>query len=298
MITPFGATASSTSTSSLPDATDLGAITISVGDLERSLAFYRDVIGFSVIERGAEGARLGVEGETLLILEAIPGAPPAPGRATGLYHFAILTPSRLDLARSLYRLAETGYPLGGASDHLVSEALYLSDPDGNGIEIYRDRPRADWPLVNGTIQMDTKRLDLNALIDEAAANPKPWSGLAPGTTIGHIHLKVGDIDTARTFYHDLLGFDIVVDYTRMGAIFLSAGGYHHHIGANVWESRGGSHRPAGTAGLERFTVRLPKREDLALVRERLTAGGVAVSETDEGLLVEDPWQNRILLTSA
>jgi catechol 2,3-dioxygenase len=145
--------------------------------------------------------------------------------------------------------------------------------------------------------MDTKRLDLQALIDEAAAEPKPWSGLASGTTIGHVHLRVGDLDAARTFYHELLGFDIVVDYTRMGALFVSAGGYHHHLGLNVWESRGGDHRPAGTAGLERFVIRLPRADDLAPVRERLAAGGVAIAENGEGFEIDDPWQNRILLTS-
>lgn len=295
MITPFESVPTHVS---LPGTTDLGAVTISVGDLERSLAFYQDVIGFSLIERSAAGARLGVDGETMLVLEAEPGAAPAPGNATGLYHFAILTPSRLALARSLYRLAETGYPLGGASDHLVSEALYLSDPDGNGIEIYRDRPRADWPVRDGVIQMATDRLDLQALIGEAEAEPKPWSGLASGTTIGHVHLKVGDLASARTFYSDLLGFDIVVDYARMGALFVSAGGYHHHLGLNIWESRGGGHRPAGTAGLQRFTIRLPKPVDLAPVRARLAAGGVAITEIDSGFLIEDPWQNQVLLTSA
>jgi catechol 2,3-dioxygenase len=207
-------------------------------------------------------------------------------------------PTRADLARSLYNLVKSGYPLGGASDHLVSEALYLSDPDGNGIEIYRDRPREDWPRVNGQLQMASDPLDLRALLNEAAADPRPWEGLSAGTRLGHMHLQVGDISATRDFYHGLLGFDIIYDMERMGAIFLSAGGYHHHIGANTWHSQGGRPSPEGSAGLRHFTVHVPGDDALGQVLARLDAAGVPYRREGAGVVVEDPWRNAVLFTTA
>src|SRR5688500_7404536 len=196
-----------TSTSIHPD-TYLGLVALTVADLARSLAFYRDVLGFQLLQKNGEQAVLGVAGTPLLLLHELPDALPAPTNVTGLtglYHFAILVPTRADLARSLLHLVESGYPLSGASDHLVSEALYLSDPDNNGIEIYRDRPRDQWPRINNQLQMASDPLDLHALITEAKADTRPWDGLAAGTRLGHIHLQVADIPQARDFYHGVLG---------------------------------------------------------------------------------------------
>lgn len=292
-------TLQTTSTSIHPD-TQLGLVALTVADLDRSVSFYRDVLGFQLLREEAEEAVLGAGGTPLLALHGLPGAGPAPTNVnglTGLYHFAILVPTRADLARSLLHLVESGYPLGGASDHLVSEALYLSDPDGNGIEIYRDRPRNEWPSVNGKIQMVTDPLDLRALIAEAQADPRPWKGLAEGTRLGHMHLQVADIPQARDFYHGTLGFDIMFDLERMGALFVSAGGYHHHLGLNTWHSRGGRPAPEGSAGLRYFSVQLPDAEALEQVLDRLDQAGVPYRREDGGVVVEDPWRNGILMTA-
>jgi catechol 2,3-dioxygenase len=288
-----------TPTSIHPD-TQLGVVTLTVADLTRSVDFYRDVLGFKVLKEDKGSALLGAGNSPLLALHEVKGAGPAPTNRdgfTGLYHFAILVPTRADLGRSLYNVVKSGYPLGGASDHLVSEALYLSDPDGNGIEIYRDRPRADWPRMNGQIRMASDPLDLHALIKEAQNDPRPWEGLAEGTRLGHMHLQVGDIPQARDFYHGVLGFDIIVEMERMGAIFLSAGGYHHHIGANTWHSRGGRPSPEGSAGLRHFSVHLPDAEALGQVLARLDAVGIPYREETNGVMVEDPWRNGVLLTT-
>jgi len=232
--------------------TSIGATHLTVADLERSRRFYVDVLGFRELERQGTTLTLTADGATpLLALTELPGAPPKPARATGLYHFAILVPSRLDLARSLRRLAELRYPLSGASDHLVSEALYLNDPDGNGIEIYRDRPRAEWPRLNGQIRMATDPLDLDGILAELDRDDRPWDGLAPATTIGHMHLHVADLRAAEAFYHGLLGFDIMLSFGG-SALFLSAGGYHHHIGLNTWAGVGAPPAPPGSAGLRYF----------------------------------------------
>jgi catechol 2,3-dioxygenase len=274
----------------------MGLLALTVADLTRSLNFYQRVFGFTLLRQEGTTAVLGAGQTPLLVLHELAGAAPSPANATGLYHFAILVPSRADLAQWLLHLAESDYPLSGASDHLVSEALYLSDPDGNGIEVYRDRARGEWPYRNGALQMATDPLDLRALIAEAQAADRPWTGLAAGTRLGHMHLQVADIPTARTFYHDVLGFDVVVDMSRMGALFVSAGGYHHHLGLNTWQSRGGRPAPAGSAGLRYYTIHLPDAAALAPVLARLDAAGVPYREENGGVLVEDPWHNQVLLT--
>jgi len=216
-----------------PDTT-VGPVALTVADLARSEDFYTGVLGFRAIERGDRALTLAAGGAVpLLRLVEQPGARPKPQRATGLYHFAILVPSRLDLARALRHLAEQRYPLTGASDHLVSEALYLDGPDGNGIEIYRDRPRDEWPHANGQLQMAVDPLDVDGILGELARDDRPWDGLAPQTRIGHIHLHVADLRAAEAFYSGVLGFDVMLRYGA-GALFISAGGYHHHIGLNTW----------------------------------------------------------------
>jgi catechol 2,3-dioxygenase len=286
-----------TSTSIHPD-TELGLVALTVADLPRSVAFYQDVLGFGLLQEGSAQAVLGAGGTPLLVLHEKRDAGPAPTNVTGLtglYHFAILVPTRADLAQSLLHMVESGYPLGGASDHLVSEALYLSDPDNNGIEIYRDRLREDWPRRGGQLQMASDPLDLRALISEAQADPRPWNGLAAGTRLGHMHLQVADIPQARDFYHGVLGFDIVFDWERMGALFVSAGGYHHHLGLNTWHSRGGRPAPEGSAGLRYFTIYLPDEAALAPVLVRLDKASISYRQENGGVVVEDPWRNGILL---
>lgn len=282
---------------SLHPDTHMGLLSLTVGDLVKQLAFYRDVMGFALLSENKGHAVLGVGTTPLLVLHELPGAPAFPPNATGLYHFAILLPTRADLGRWLLHLVESGYPLSGASDHLVSEALYLSDPEGNGIEVYRDRAREEWPRRDGAIQMATDPLDLRALVNEVQAEPHAWQGLPEGTRLGHMHLQVADIPTARRFYSEVLGFDVVVDMERWGALFVSAGGYHHHLGLNTWQSRGGRPAPEGSGGLRYFTIVLPDAEALASVLARLQAEGVPYREENGSVVFEDPWRNQVVLTT-
>jgi catechol 2,3-dioxygenase len=264
----------------------IGAVTLRVDDLAGLTAFYRDSIGLGLIEQGAKFATLGVDGEVLVRLQQGATRPTSPA---GLFHLAILLPSRSDLADWTAHAAATRIPLEGASDHLVSEALYLSDPEGNGIEIYRDRPRADWPRRDGAIKMATERLDLDALLAEA--RPAAYSGMPSRTRMGHIHLRVGDTAEAERFYIDALGFDLMVRYP--GASFLASGGYHHHIAGNAWNSRGAVPRQAGEAGLDSFELIARDAVDFDAMRGRLLAAGG--SETPLGPSIADPWGNRLVL---
>jgi catechol 2,3-dioxygenase len=269
----------------------IGAVTLCIHDLAGLTAFYRDSIGLGVIEQGEAVSTLGVDGIALVRLEQGATRPTSPA---GLFHLAILLPSRADLADWIAHAAATRIPLEGASDHLVSEAVYLSDPEGNGIEIYRDRPRADWPRRDGAIKMATDRLDLNALLAEA--RPEAYSGMPSGTRMGHIHLRVGDTAEAERFYAGLLGFDLMVRYP--GASFLASGGYHHHIAGNVWNSRGAGPRQAGEAGLESFELVARDAADFEAMRGRiLAAGGSETGQAPsmQAPSVADPWGNRLSL---
>jgi catechol 2,3-dioxygenase len=274
-------------------ATTLGAVRLTVSDLDGMASFYERVLGLRVLERAGELVRLGPEGGSALVeLEGRSEAPPRPPRAAGLFHLAILVPSRPELAASLRRVAEAGWGLTGASDHLVSEALYLRDPEGNGIEIYRDRPREEWRRTNGTLDMATLPLDLQGVLgelDESRAN-----GMPAGTRIGHVHLQVSELGAAGTFYEDLVGFDVTVR-TYPGALFLSAGGYHHHVGLNVWETDGGPVSPMGALGLAWYEVVLPGADEIDGVADRLADGGAEVSRREEGVMATDPSGNHLLL---
>lgn len=283
---------------SIDPHTNIASTHLTVADLARSEHFYTDVLGFRPLARTGSTLTLTADGATpLLSLTEQPGAPPKPARATGLYHFAILTPTRLDLARSLRRLAEMHYPLSGASDHLVSEALYLDDPDGNGIEIYRDRPRAEWPRMGGQVQMATDPLDIDGLLGELERDDRPWDGLAPATVIGHMHLHVADIKAAEAFYHGVLGFDIIVRYGP-SALFVSAGGYHHHIGLNTWAGVGAPPAPAGSTGLRHFVVQLPDQAARDTLLARVREAGIAIEEHADGALVRDASGNAVVLAIA
>jgi catechol 2,3-dioxygenase len=264
----------------------IGAVSLRVRDLAGLTAFYLDAIGLNLISQQPGRAVLGIDGEPLVRLEA--GARPPRSKA-GLFHIAILLPSRHDLANWLAHAAQTGVRLEGASDHLVSEAIYLSDPEGNGIEVYRDRSRPEWPRRDGAIAMATERLDLNVLLAEA--NGAAYAGMPSGTRMGHIHLRVGDTAEAEAFYRDKLGFDLMAHYP--GASFLASGGYHHHIGANVWQSRGAGLRGDDEAGLASFELVATDDEAFAAMRERMVAAGGRDDGETAG--IADPWNNRLVL---
>jgi catechol 2,3-dioxygenase len=276
--------------------TRMGEVHLTVGDLERSLAYYREEIGLDVLDRGVGRAMLGTEERTLLVLVEESGAMPA-GRSTGLYHFALLVPQRRQLASWLAHAARDRVPMTGLSDHFVSEALYLRDPDGNGIEIYWDRPRETWEGQVGE-RMTTLPLDVDNLMSEL---PDPagdeFGGLPAGTVMGHVHLKVADVPEAIGFYRDVLGMGLMAQLGPAAA-FLSAGGYHHHLGANTWESAGASPPPDGAAALRHFTIVLPDDRELDMTMARLSARGVPAEESGRGPLVRDPSGNAVVLAAA
>ena len=275
----------------LPAETRMGPVELTVSDLERSLDYYRDAIGLGVREQGAGRASLGGDSD-LLVLEEVPGAQPAP-RNTGLFHFALLVPERRDLATWLAHAIREEVPLTGVSDHFVSEALYLRDPDAHGIEIYADRPREVWE--GQVARMTTEPLDLENLLGELAdPETEPFEGLPGGTVVGHVHLQVAEIPETLRFYRDLLGFDLMASYGSQAA-FLSAGGYHHHLGANTWNSACSSPPPEGSAALRRATIVLPDSETRDEVVRRVAEAGQEPEDTPEGPVVRDPSGNRLLL---
>jgi catechol 2,3-dioxygenase len=287
----------STQAASIAPDTALGPVRLTVADLDRSRTFYERAIGLRASELGDGTLGLGVAGEPALIeLRGDSAAPRLNRRAPGLYHLAILMPTRRDLAFALARLAQVRWPLDGASDHLVSEALYLSDPDGNGIEIYRDRPREDWPRSGDQLQMSTLPLDLHSVLEELQDVSELQAEAPAGTRIGHVHLQVSDVREAEAFYHGVLGFDVMVR-GYPGALFVSAGGYHHHIGLNTWHSAGAAPAAAGSVGLRSFTVELPDERALAAVLGRLEAAGIPSTHEPGGVLVRDPFANGVLLTT-
>jgi catechol 2,3-dioxygenase len=280
---------------SMPGGLRFGPLELTVADLPRSLSFYQEILGLEPRPAG-EVTLLGLPGEPpLLALSENPHAVPRP-RSPGLYHFALLFPSRLELARTFHRLVESRYPLEGAADHLVSEAIYLSDPDGTGIEIYRDRPREEWPIVSGRLQMSNARLDLDALLGELEGQPEAGYYVHPETVMGHLHLRVSDLPQAESFYVDLLGFDLMQHYGSSAA-FVSAGGYHHHLGMNTWESVGAPPAPPDSAGLGRFTLRLPTSSDVQALREHLEQRGAAFEEQAGAIQLQDPSGNQVKIES-
>lgn len=270
----------------------LESTVLAVDDLERCVDWYREVIGLSDVHadegRGAEGGRsLGVEDREIVCLVPAPGAPRPPRGATGLYHHAILLPTRAALANFTRGLVERRTPVVGASDHHVSEAIYLQDPDGHGVEVYADRPRESWSWRDGRVAMTTAALDLDDLLragDEGATAP-------PGTTLGHVHLKVRDADEAEIFYRERVGFDAVASFP--GATFLSVGGYHHHVGANAWESRGGPPPAVGTLGLRSVRASVRGRDELDALRGRLPQEALQdVADGRPSVAFRDPSGNR------
>ena len=274
-------------------AAHIGMVSLTVADLARSLQFYNGVLGLH--GDAAQGGRVrlaAADGAPLLDLVEVRGAPPKPQRATGLYHFALLLPDRADLARWLRHVTAVNWPLQGWADHGVSEAIYLADPDGNGIEVYRDRPRQEWPVRNGQLQMVSDPLDARGLRALANGETSPWRSMPANTTMGHIHLHVADIDAARLFYCDVLGFDLVQRYGA-SALFVSAGGYHHHVGLNTWAGQGAPPAPAGSAGLRHYEIVVPGGDALNAVAERLARAGAGFDRSEGAVMLTDPSQNPI-----
>jgi catechol 2,3-dioxygenase len=282
-------TTASGAVASIDPGTAMGIVRLTVSDLVQTRRFYEQVLGLHARE-GDDGDLVfsAVGGRPLVEVRGDPSATPLDRRATGLFHLAILLPSRADLAQALLRIAQTRWPLDGASDHLVSEALYLSDPDGNGIEIYRDRPRDEWRYEGGQLQMATLALDLEDLIGEIGGRRSADPQAPTATTMGHVHLQVSDVASSEAFYHGVLGFDVMVR-GYPGALFVSAGGYHHHLGLNTWNSRGGAPAAPGSIGLRSLEVVVPDQPALDSVLGRLRGAGIdTVADPSGAMTVRDP----------
>ena len=275
----------------LAPETRLGAVELTVSDLDRSVGFYEDAIGLQEHRREEGSAALGAGGEDLLVLVEKPDAVKA-GRHAGLYHFALLHPSRLELARAAARLAATRTPIQGASDHGISEAIYLPDPDGNGIELAADRPREEWPDLS-VMSGGPDPLDLGALL-ERVAEEEPRPSVDPATTIGHVHLHVGDLDAATRFYRDVVGFDVMTHLPS--AVFVAAGGYHHHVGFNTRRGPGVPPAPDHAVGKRHVTIVLEDVAELDALRARAAEAGVPIEDTPEGPLLRDPSGNALLFS--
>jgi catechol 2,3-dioxygenase len=273
-------------------ASRIGDVHLTISNLDRSIRFYETHLGLTVQRQDSGTAWLGAGGPDLLALSQCQDAPRVRG-TTGLYHFAVLVPSRRDLGRALARLVETDVALQGAADHGVSEAIYLADPDGNGIEIYRDRPRGEWPFVNGTLRMGADPIDLEALLAEGTGGD--IGPLAAGTVIGHVHLHVSRLDEAERFYVGVLEFELMQRYGP-SALFVAAGGYHHHIGLNTWAGVGAPPPPPGAIGLRHFVVKMSSEAAREAVAARLRAPGLPFDVSPDGLLVRDPAGNAILFS--
>jgi catechol 2,3-dioxygenase len=279
----------------LPADLRLGPVRLQVASLERSIAYYERVIGLRVLARASSSASLGPsDGHTVLAeLRERVGAIPVPRRGRlGLYHFAILLPDRAALGRFVGHLASIG-EYAGMSDHLVSEAIYLSDPDGLGIEVYADRPRSSWRTLGRSLQMATQPLDTQDLV--RAAGGERWSGAPKGTRIGHVHLHVSDLESAASFYHAGLGFDkVALEYP--GALFLSAGGYHHHLGTNTW-AVGAARASDADARLLEWTLQVPSEKDVDEVAQSLAAGGFQIAREGKDAVTVDPWGTGVRITT-
>ena len=283
-------------TTTLPAEAVLGYIYLTVSNMQRALDFYQNSLGMHLHWRDGQAAGLGAGRQDLLRLLENPAARLAP-RTTGLYHFALLTPSRVELARVLRQIIRTEAPIQGFSDHGVSEAIYLADPDGNGIEIYRDRPREEWPFQNGMLEMLVDPLDIQALLGELNGMSEDWAGLDPATTLGHVHLHVSELAVAESFYRDVIGFELMQRFGAQ-ASFLSAGGYHHHLGINTWAGVGAPKPPPDSVGLRWYVIVLPTEESLDRIVAGAQEAGVPLQKRDDGVHLHDPSGNGILLMVA
>lgn len=275
--------------------TSVGRVTLTVRDLKGMRAFYERVLGLQTLDTDGQRALLGVPDRPLVGLVEDRAAPPRPPYSTGLFHLAILVPDRAELARSLQRTIEVRWPLQGASDHLVSEALYLGDPEGNGIEVYRDRPRSEWLQDGDEIRMATLPLDLDGVLAELGSGQ--LGALSTGARMGHVHLNVADLGAGEAFYAGLLGLDVTAR-GYPGALFLSAGGYHHHVGLNTWRGQGAPPPPPGALGLRHYDLLVPDTAAIQEALERLREGGAEVEHTEGACATRDPSGNPLRLVVA
>jgi catechol 2,3-dioxygenase len=273
----------------------IGAVALKVRDLDRLTTFYRDALGLAVLEQGKDATVLGAGGVPFVHLEHSPGAKPDDTREAGLYHTAFLMPTRADLARWILHIARNKVPLSGASDHAVSEAFYLDDPEGNGIEVYSDRPAEMWQWAGDGLRMTTNPLDIDAIVREVPQTAA-FAGAPDGLRIGHIHLRVGDVGAHEAFYRDTLGLDVT--RRRHGASFLSSGRYHHHVAGNVWHSAGAKMRDDNRAGLSWFAIEAADAEAFDRLENRLQQAGATVTRTPDGIETADPWGTRVRVTRA
>jgi catechol 2,3-dioxygenase len=268
----------------------VSAVGLIARDLGLLAGYYQHLLGLTVLELTSKVARLGVNGVTLLEIEHRPEAKPDDARTAGLYHTAFLMPTRQDHARWILHIAKNRVPISGASDHGVSEAFYLDDPEGNGIEVYNDRPKEQWQIQDGMVVMQTKQLDVEAIVREVEPNA-PYTAAPEGLRIGHIHLRVGNVEQAEQFYRGAVGLDLT--RRRGGATFMSSGGYHHHVGANVWHSDGAGTRDPDRAGLAWFTMEAADGGALDAATARLKAANTTVNAIPGGIETADPWGTRV-----
>ena len=273
----------------------VGAIGLVARNLDLLAGYYQKLLGLTMLERSDRMARLGVAGVTLIEIEHRPSAKPDDPREAGLYHTAFLMPTRADHARWILHIAKNRIPITGASDHGVSEAFYLDDPEGNGIEVYNDRPQDRWQRQDGLIVMNTKQLDVEAILREVDPANADYAAAPEGLRIGHIHLRVGNVEQAESFYRGVIGLDLT--RRRGGATFMSSGGYHHHVGANVWHSDGASRREAGRAGLAWYSLEASGAAAINTIGGRVRAAGAPLDPIARGLETADPWGTRIRLVA-
>lgn len=271
----------------------IGAVGLVARDIDRLTEFYRSLLGLTVLERTERFSRLGISGTALIEIEHRPDAKPDDPREAGLYHTAFLMPTRQDHARWIVHIARQGVAITGASDHGVSEAFYLDDPEGNGIEVYNDRPRERWIWENDLVVMQTKQLDVGAILSEIDPAAASYPAAPEGLRIGHVHLRVGSVEKAEQFYRGAVGLDLT--RRRGGATFMSSGGYHHHVGANVWHSEGAQQRDPSRARLAWFSVECASGSTFEAVEKRLKAAAAPMHQADYGAETVDPWGTHIRL---
>ncbi len=284
----------------LAPETHVGHVRLQVSDLDEALGFYGGILGFHALAVGADEAQLRAvpDGGLLATLHGNPGAIPKPPRTTGLFHVAIRYPSRQSLGKALYQLLQAGWPLLGYSDHKVSEAVYLADPDRLGLELYADKPRDVWPRKDGMIAMVTDPLDVEGVLRAAGEPPAAGAAIDPAADIGHVHLQVADLGRARSFYEGLLGLEVMQeDYT--GALFLAAGGYHHYVGLNIWAGRDAARPPAEAVGLRSYSLVLPDQAAVSSLHARVKAAGFDPADLMElGWSIRDPDGTVVEITTA
>ncbi|MBO9045433.1 VOC family protein [Curtobacterium flaccumfaciens pv. flaccumfaciens] len=275
--------------------TGMGAVTLRVADLDAMIRYYRDGVRLSLLSHDGGVAVLGRGSTPIVVLEHAPAMRHAGPREAGLFHTAILFDTRADLAAALYSVA-TQYPAGftGSADHLVSNAFYFTDPEGNGVELYWDRDRTEWSWTHGMVDMDTKYVDPNAFLQSHLTQDALDTAAARPGKVGHVHLSVGDVDAARSFYVDTLGFETTAGFGE--ALFVSAGGYHHHMAMNTWNSRGAGRRQLAL-GLGLVRIEVPAADDLGALTERMRHGGVELADDGRTVAFDDPWANRIEVTT-